>query len=364
MEIEAGFFIGPDGSLRENVRLRLPGSGSAYFETVMCPGFSDAHAHPQVVDVGEGGPWRDAQEWLSSRRLRVDEAALRRDVGLASRLARATMLLSILDGVTLIAMVGSLKANLRAVFADWRRPRVVLLPTIMKRRGWSSVEDVIELYEALNGSWDGLTQVGLFVHSLSFSSPESIRRAYSYTRSMGLPFAMHLSEGRRELRQLLKILGSDGVRVIGVHCTEDEKYSKHGVLVVHCPSSNLMLYGRTQLNVSEVRALGSDWPLLLGSVVNQYRLALRIHGSRARRLLFEAARTGGYRAYGVSFEGDVVAYDEPPERVVEGCASPSYVFVRGRPVVEEAAVQGVDRSYVERVVRELVKEALDRYPAR
>jgi len=366
MEVEVGALFTPKGVF-ENVRLRLRGEGSFYAESALVPGFSDAHAHPQVVDYG-GGRWRNSYEWMAGRRLRVDEAALRADMELSARLAAAAMLRELLDGVTMVAMVGRGEAN----FAAYRRlpvkPRIALLPTILESsRGWLNAWDAIDLLITLS-SLDGAVPVGLFVHSLGHVSRESLKAAYEAARVLEVPFALHLSEGVDELPQLVKALGlreGEDSGVVAVHCISGSGYKRYGVRVVHCPLSNLTLYGRTLSDVGEVDALGSDWPLLLGSALAAYRAAVEVHGMEKALLLLEKATIGGYRLFGLDWRGDAAFFDEPLGRVVEGSAAPRFVAVRGELAVVEGELVGLGktRADVEREVRELIKLAEEAYPA-
>jgi guanine deaminase len=366
MEIEVGTLLTPEGAF-ENARLSLKGEGSLYVETALVPGFSDAHAHPQVVDYG-GGRWSNAYEWMSGRRLKVDEAALRADVELSSKLAAAAMLRELLDGVTMVAVVGRGEANLRAYRRLPAKPRLVVLPTILESAwGWLNAWNALNLVVSLT-SLDGTVPVGLFAHSLGHVSPESLKSAYEAARALNVPFGLHLSEGVDELPKLVSLLGlkeGEDSGVIAVHCISGSGYKRYGIKVVHCPQSNIALYGWTLRDVSEVDALGSDWPLLLGSALEAYKAAVEIHGRDKALSLLNRATAGGYRIYNLDWKGDAALFDEPFERVLEGSAVPKFVAVRGELAVKEGIVvgSGETRSDVEKVVRELIKRAEELYPA-
>ncbi|MEM3942752.1 MAG: hypothetical protein QXJ59_01595 [Thermofilaceae archaeon] len=366
MNVEAGTLLTPEG-VRERARLKLEGAGSLYVETVIAPGFADAHAHPQVVDVGEG-LWSNSYEWMSKRRLRVDEAALRADIDLSSRLAEASMLRALLEGVTLMALVGRAEANLLAYRRMPVKPRVVVMPTILDvMRGWPTTWSAANLVISLS-HLDSRVPMGLFVHSLGGVSSKALRAAYVTARSFNLPFGLHLNEGLDELHQLVTLLGlreGEDSGIIAVHCIVDGDFERYGIRVVHCPLSNLRLYGRTLADPTKVDALGSDWPLLLGSALSTYRGAVRVHGKEHASLLLAKATWGGYEVYGVPWSGDWVGFDEPLERVLKGEAEPSFVAVAGRIVVEERRLlgYGYDRSDVDRLVDELVKLAIEKHPA-
>ncbi|MEB3846643.1 MAG: hypothetical protein GSR74_01550, partial [Desulfurococcales archaeon] len=135
------------GRLVEGVR--IPFKQDIFFETVILPGFSDTHAHPQVIDAGLSpgriALWSNSYEWLETRRLAVDEAMVRRDLGLSARLAELALKRMALEGVTLAAFTGVLEANLKARLRVSPGPRLVLLPTLMDREGWSRPGEVSRL---------------------------------------------------------------------------------------------------------------------------------------------------------------------------------------------------------------------------
>jgi len=366
LKIEAGTLVTPV-SVVENACVEVAGAGSMYVETLVTPGFSDSHAHPQVVDVG-GGRWRNAYEWIRGRRLAVDEASVREDLALSSKLSMATMLLEMVEGATLVAMVGRSDANMRAYRRLPVKPRLVTMPTILAyRRGWPSTRQALELVARL-APLNGSVAHGLFIHSLGYVDEEALRLAYRYSRERGLPMGLHLSEGVRELEKLVNTLslerGCDS-GIIAVHCIEDEPYLEYGIRVVHCPSSNMALYGRTISDVRGFEALGSDWPLLLGGALSTYRQALEIHGRAHALDILRKATHGGYSLFKVRWTGDFTAFDEPLGKVLEGEAEPRFVAVNGEIVVAEGriAVLGLDKHDVAKIVEEARGEALERYPA-
>ena len=367
MEVEVGTLITPWG-VRENEVLEVAGSGSIYGETAITPGFSDAHAHPQVVDVGVGR-WRNAYEWIGGRKLRIDEASLRADTELSSRLAAAAMLEALLEGVTLMALVGSAEANVRAYRRLPVKPRLVVMPTVMDvSRGWPSTHGALNLVVSL-AALDGRITLGIFIHSLRFATRESLKMAYELSKRSGIPLGIHLSEGVDELPKLAEVLGlreGEDSGIIAVHCIEGSGYRRYGIRVVHCPSSNLRLYGRTVNDLDLVDALGSDWPLLLGSSLSSYRRAVEVHGRARAWKLIQKATVGGYEVYGIhDWKGDVAIFDEPLSRVLEGACRPRFVAVNGKLVVEEGELVevGLGEREVRRLIKRLIGEALERHSA-
>ena len=347
---------------------RAPFKEDAWYRVVVVPGFSDGHAHPQVVDAGlePGRKWMDSYDWLENRRLRVDEAKLRADKALSSKLAKLVFLRSVLEGTTLIAVTGRLEANVSAWLSLPEKPRVIFLPTVMDRPGWPGVAEVeraaLKLAKMLE---DGTARIGVFVHSLRTARPETVRRALRLASRLGTLMGMHLSEGLREASLLREVLGRGPypATIVGVHCTEEEDLPP-GVYCVSCPASNIVLYGRTRKSLSGVHNFGSDWPLLLGTVPRHLGVILGAFRGMLEEVL-RRATTGGYTTYGMPHQGDMVAYDDDLSKVLAGYSRPKLVAVAGRPVVMEGRtiVTGLTLRDVEAAIREAVREAIDVYPA-
>ncbi|MEZ0345866.1 MAG: hypothetical protein ABWK01_04885 [Infirmifilum sp.] len=359
--IEVSEFL-DHGVVRRNVRIPYKGVEDFYFASAVAPGFSDAHAHPQVVDVGEPGRWANSYEWLENRRLRVDEAGIRRDAELSSLLARATLLSSLLEGATLVALTGSLEGNVKALLSLPVSPRVVLLPTVMDREGWSSPEVVYAEYIRNLSRWDGFFNMGFFVHSLRRTSPSYLLASYKTSLKLRIPFALHLSEGIDESDTLVEVLGGASENIIAVHCIVGaEKCKSLGIRVVHCPTSNTYLYNRTLNNIEYFDALGSDWPLVTGTVAKTYLDAVRIHGAGIK--LLEKATAGGYRILRMKSSGDIVAFDADLERVLRGEVRPRAVLVDGVIAVYENNIprMNLSGSDVKKIKEEAVKLAFERY---
>ncbi len=364
MKIEVGTIITPS-SIKDNVTIKTKyGKGELYIETVVYPGFSDAHAHPQVVDVGKPRRWKNSYEWLKYRRLRVDETKVRKDSFLSSKLARATYILSLLEGATLIVVTGNIEANLNAAKSLGVHPRIVLTPTIMEKDGWLSIKEFIQYFFKNYALWNGYWSPGIFVHSLGLTSPNIIREAYYVAEKLGVPLALHLSEGITEVDKLTRILNTSKANVIAVHCiSEPKECFKITRGIVHCPSSNLYLFEETVKEIDYISALGSDWPLVTGGIYSTYKMAVDIHGPNLN--LLRKASYGGYKLFGVKWYGDFIGFDEPLEKVISGKAKlPCYVFVKEKPIVIERSIKNLGLNYEEakRIVRESVKEALEKYP--
>ncbi|RLE63465.1 MAG: hypothetical protein DRJ38_07485 [Thermoprotei archaeon] len=362
--IEVDELYTPTG-LIEKAKLTVPSlKEDLWFKSGVYPGFSDCHAHPHVIDAGlEGGPWRNYVEWMLKRKLRVDEKALREDLNACTKLSKLTLMLSLLQGVTLIALTGNFRANLRAVAELRERPRVVATPTIINMNGWDPLDRILPVLSYVETlDTEETFKLGIFCHSLKFTRTMEIVKCYRLAENNGLVFALHLSEGVKELRELAKLLRLPGrTRIIGVHCIEDEDYKSLGVKVVQCLSSNLTLYGRTQKNLELVESFGSDWPLIFGGFFEEIVKALKLHGQKNTYKILEKASIGGYRLYGVEHGNDYIFFDEKLEKALRLKILPSYVFVRGRATVVEGLIGNFNYDSLRKIVETYKEFLLEKY---
>ncbi len=344
---------------------RIPFPRDEYYETIILPGFSDTHAHPQVIDAGMAprdlGSWRNSYDWIERRRLVVDEAAVRSDIGLSAHLAELALKRAVLEGVTLIAFTGRLEANLKARLRFPMGPRLVLLPTLMDRSGWARPGDVEALYERYKQYiGDSLLRPGVFVHSIRYASLETTIKALNLAYRGRMPLGLHLSEGVSEIWKFSSILSRAGrrPRIVAVHCISDDP-KLLGLRCSSCPASNIVLYGRSRPRLAGTTSFGSDWPHLLGTVPRHLPLVRALYGNRIESILSRAT-VGGYEDYGVSSSGDLVAYDASLEDVLSGRVLPRLVAVAGNVVVSEGRIVSTGET-----LRDVEEETLEtiRYAA-
>lgn len=362
--LEAGEAI-VHGRLVEN--FRIPYLRDEYYETVVVPGFSDTHMHPQVVDggVAPGRMWKNSYEWIEERVLAVDEAAVRSDIELSSRLARAVYKRALLEGVTLVAVTGNAEANVKAWLEMREAPKAVFLPTVIRKPGWPTLEGARRIVRRLRGMIDdGTARLGVFVHSIRYAGADQLFEAVKSARALGGLVGLHLGEGVPEAAEYSRIVGASppGVRVVAVHCIDDEDPSSYGLLCSSCPASNLTLYGRTRRSLRGVTSFGSDWPLLLGTVARHLPLIVNVFGGFVEEV-FRRMTVGGYRDYGMPYSGDLIAFDAPLRRLLSEFVEPSLVMVAGRRVVVEGRLveTGQTLADVEREIRDLVREAIEKH---
>ena len=349
--------------------LRIPFPRDEYYKTIIIPGFSDTHAHPQVIDAGmdfesDIASWSDSYDWLENRNMVIDEARVRGDIGLSASLAEIALKRAVLEGVTLIAFTGRLEANLKARLRFPYGPRMVLLPTIMDKEGWARPSDVERLYEQYSRYInDSLLRPGVFVHSLRYAGRETVLQSLRLAYYGGMPFGLHLSEGVPEIRLLSQLLSEAEMRprIIAVHCISDDPRGL-GLRCSSCPGTNMILYGRTRPRLAGTTSFGSDWPHLIGTVPRHLPLIKNIYGNNIEAIMYRAT-IGGYRDYGITAAGDLVAYDGDLDDIMEGRVLPKLVTVAGSIVVYESriAATGENINDILGMLEEVVSYASETY---
>ncbi|MEM1852035.1 MAG: hypothetical protein QXK14_05865, partial [Acidilobaceae archaeon] len=107
---------------------------------------------------------------------------------------------------------------------------------------------------------------------------------------------------------------------------------------------------------------GSDWPLILGTSPRHFPLVARVYRASIQKLI-SLYTIEGYRVYSMPHDGDLVAYDEDLDLVIEGKALPSLVTVAGKVVVEEKRLieSELMLSDIEKKIEEAIREAYERY---
>lgn len=252
---------------------------------------------------------------------------------------------------------------------------------------------------------DPLVSVQPAPHSPHGASPEMIRAGHALAEGAGLPFHIHVAEGRyeRELTQAkygatplryLERLGVLGPRTIGVHCVwlddgELGLLADRGARVVHCPSSNMFL-GDGVARLREMRALGI--PVALGtdggctnnrlSIFEEMRMAAllqkvtHLDGTAfTAEEAFRLGTAGGGEALGLPVGeiapdrlADLVALDlghpslQPPTALLKSVVyalSPQAVrevWVHGERVVAGGRLQKADEGTILEAVRRLTAD--------
>jgi guanine deaminase len=360
--IEAGIAV-VHGRVVEG--FRAPFREDAYYDVVLVPGFSDGHAHPQVIDGGlrRGVRWRDSYEWIRGRDMVVDEVMVRRDLSVASKLSYLTLVRALLEGTTLLALTGRLAANVRAWLKLPVRPRIVLLPTVMDRVGWTLGEVLSDYNRVSMLVGDGFARMGVFIHSLGMAGATTVREALDLARRGDGIVGLHLGEGLSELEAFKTLMGEPPypAKIVPVHCIDDD-VTRVGLQCVACPTTNIILYGRTRRSLAGVASFGSDWPLLLGTTPRHLGLIRRVFREPVE-VIARMATVDGYRLYDMPYDGDMVAFDGSLDKVLDGSVSPRLVVVNNQVAVYEGALVESQMTLgdVEKEIEEAIRETLDKY---
>ncbi|MBI2469498.1 MAG: amidohydrolase [Candidatus Rokubacteria bacterium] len=255
---------------------------------VLLPGGVNAHAHAfQSLLRGLGDDldfmaWRDRVLYPFSRRLDA------RGIEIGAAFAFAEMLR---HGITTVVdffyIQAGGNANAEAVIRAAKRVGIRLVlarafydwegaPPEYRETPAEATERCRALMAACAG--DPTVTVQPAPHSLHGASPEMVQAGAAVAEAAGVPFHIHVAEGRYEREMIerrhgltpvrfLDKLGVLGPRTIGVHCVwldegELRLWAERGGRVAYCPSANMIL-GDGVTKLREMRALGI--PVALGT---------------------------------------------------------------------------------------------------
>ncbi len=256
-------------------------------------------------------------------------------------------------------------------------------------------------------SWQGVSPLvtpALFAHSVYTCSPATLRGVAELAAELGVPWFIHLSETREEVRQLrrqrgttparfleeLGLLSGLGAAVHGVWLepAEVELLARRGVALVHCPESNLKLASGMAdawawLKAGVVVGLGSDGPasnndldLLgeMGSAALQAKLKRRDPSALPAPRALDLALAGSARCLGLEgvvgrlepgYAGDLIVlhtqvphltpcYDIPSHLVYAARGGDlRHAVVAGRVLVRDRRLLTIDLPRVMERVRRL-----------
>jgi 5-methylthioadenosine/S-adenosylhomocysteine deaminase len=245
--------VGPADELRGDLR-------DHHGESVILPGFVNAHTHLEYAAYAGFGDGLPFSEWLATHVSRKRRIGPEEFVAIA-RLGAAECLAS---GVTTVGDCSFSGAAAEAV--DELGLRAVVYLEVFGAEPDEALRRYEELHAAAAPYQSDRVRLGVSPHA-----PYSVSRAsYRACAGLGLPMATHLSESTSEVSYLragegpwegLDFLvdppGTTGVRLLAeegllgpsllaAHCVKlhpDEilLLAEHGVGVAHCPRSNAML---------------------------------------------------------------------------------------------------------------------------
>jgi len=225
-------------------------------ETIVMPGFVNAHTHVAMSLFRGYGQDLRLREWLETRIWPAEARMTREDVYWGAMLACAEMIRA---GVTTfcdmyffmdaVAEAAS-ETGLRAALSQG----MMGMTAEDRRRTWRASTD---LFDAWHGAADGRIRVMLGPHAPYTCPPAFLEEVGRESARIGAPVHIHLAETREEVEDCLGMYGKSpvqiavdsglaGVRLLAVHCvhvTEDDitLLTSSRAAVVHCPASNMNL---------------------------------------------------------------------------------------------------------------------------
>ena len=253
------------------------GAGTNYEDSVIVPGFVNAHSHLEyAVYAGFGDGLGDFAEWITLHIQRKARIGWDEYIDIA-RLGAAQCLAS---GVTTVGDCSYSGAT--AVACAELGLRAIVYLEVFGADATAGLERFAELRERVGGSFSDRVRPGISPHAPYSVSLELYRACVE----LGLPVATHISESVSEVRYLLhgegpwggyrELLveppGTTGARmlaandllgphVVAAHCVvlepdEIELIASTGTGVAHCPRSNGAL-GCGVAPLAELRAAGA-----------------------------------------------------------------------------------------------------------
>jgi len=312
------------------------GEGEHFSESVILPGFVNAHSHLEYAVYGGFGDGLSFAPWIL---IHIERKA-RIGVPEMEAIARLGALQCLQSGITTVGDC-SFSGAAATACAELGLRAIVYLE-VFGRDAEQLVGRVAENRARIEGSLSERVRLGISPHAPYSASTE----LYAACLELGLPLATHLNESADELEWLLygtgpwepfadelpAPLGESGIRalarhgllsprLVAAHCVEIDTeeialLAEHDVAVVHCPRSNAML-GCGIAPLSDLRSaglrvgLGTDSPASAPSFDMFDELRAAIMGARAREArpdalaatdALELATLGGARALGIEEE--------------------------------------------------------------
>ena len=327
--------IGDNGRIEAVGLASELGEGERFPESVILPGFVNAHTHLEYAVYGGFGDGLSFGPWIGVHVERKQRIGLEE----MEAIARLGALECLRSGMTMVGDC-SFQGAAATACADVGLDAIVFLEVF---GGPQAVHERFEpMAERIAGALSDDVRLGISPHA-PYTTTLGLYRAAA---EIGLPVATHLSESTDELDylrtgagpwssfadMLVPPLGTTGIRalaeegllgrnVLAAHCVhvdaeEIELLARHDVAVAHCPRSNAVLgcgiAPLAALREAEIRVcIATDSPASTPSFDMFDEMRTAVYTARAREQrpdalsaadALELATLGGARALGVAGE--------------------------------------------------------------
>lgn len=357
--IERGTVAIRDGRIEAVGALSELGEGHYFEDSIIVPGFVNAHSHLEYAVYAGFGDGLEFAPWLSlhierKRRLEWEDYLAIASLGAAECLT---------SGITTTGDASFSGAT--AVACAELGLRAIVYLEVFGGDPAEALHHFEALRERVEGSLGEGVRLGISPHAPYTVSTE----VYAACAELGLPVATHLAESAGETEWLTRGAGvmaafahllvppggETGIRslaragllgphVVAAHCVEaDEEeiglLARHDVAVAHCPRSNAVL-GCGVAPLRELRAagvrvgLGTDSPASTPSFDMFEEMRAAVYAARARAArpdalpaadALELATLGGARALGLESEVGSLAPGKRADLTVVSLAGSPYL---------------------------------------
>ena len=256
-------YLGVDGTRIDYVGSERP--KAAYDEEkdmegrLLMPGLANAHGHAAMTLLRGVGSDLSLQDWLFGSILPIEERMNAEQVALGTQYAILEMLAS---GTTCYADMYSFPiecaqaAAESGIKANITRPLLCFDPE-MEPDDCERIQDTPSMFRAIDGRGDGRVQADFCMHSEYLTTKKTVQRYAKMCKDFGARMQVHVSETKKEHEECIarhgltpmayfESLGALDNPTYAAHCVwcTDEDLdiaAKHGVTIVHNPTSNLKL---------------------------------------------------------------------------------------------------------------------------
>ena len=226
---------------------------------LLMPGLANAHGHAAMTLLRGAGSDLALQDWLFGTIVPIEDRMTAEDVVAGTEYAILEMLAG---GTTVYADMYSFPvecakaAAKTGIKANIPRPLICFDPE-MEAEDCDRIRETPAMFRAIDGMGDGRILADFCMHSEYLTTEKTVRRYAQMCKEFGARMQVHLSETKKEHEECIarhgltpmayfEKLGVLDNPTAAAHCvwvTEEDLdiAAKHGVTIVHNPTSNLKL---------------------------------------------------------------------------------------------------------------------------